>query len=141
MVKYAGVIIRGGAFMLDFLFLSLFFFPITYIVKGTWLMTTEDHLWTLFDPICGVFLITIFLYFIFMEGLFGFTIGKVILGLRVREANNEKITIKQSFIRNVSRIIDGLPCFNIFGIVSILKSNKNQRVGDKLGNTVVIKVR
>jgi uncharacterized RDD family membrane protein YckC len=136
-MKYAGVWIRGFAQALDYIFLSLFFFPVTYIVKGTWLMFPEDHLWIIFDPLCAIFLIVIFAYFIFSEGLTGVTIGKLILGLKVLNISGDKITLHQSVIRNLGRLLDGLPMLNILGIISIARSPIKQRIGDKLAKTTV----
>ena len=140
-MKYGGVWIRGFAQALDYVFLSLFFFPITYIVKGTWLMFPEDHLWIIFDPLCAIFLIVIFAYFILLEGLTGVTIGKLILGLKVLSVDSKKITLRQSVIRNFGRLLDGLPMFNILGIVSIARSPIKQRIGDKIAKTVVASLR
>ena len=136
-MKYAGAWIRGFAQAIDYAFLSLFFFPTTYIVKGTWLMLPEDHLWIIFDPLCAIFLIIIFAYFIFSEGLTGLTIGKLIFGLKVLTVGGKKITLRQSVIRNFGRLVDGLPMFNIFGIISIVKSPIKQRIGDKMAKTIV----
>ena len=136
-MKYGGVWIRGFAQALDYIFLSLFFFPVTYIVKGTWLMLPEDHLWFIFDPLCAIFLIIIFAYFILLEGLTGVTIGKLILGLKVLNVSGEKITLRQSVIRNFGRLLDGLPMLNILGIISIARSPTKQRIGDKLAKTTV----
>ena len=63
------VVRMGTAFLLDFLFLSIFFFPATYLYSGKWVMGPEEHLWGISDPICLVFLFIIFAYFIFMEAL------------------------------------------------------------------------
>ncbi len=141
MMKYGGVWIRGFAQALDYVFLCLFFFPVTYLVKGTWLMFPEDHLWIIFDPLCAIFLIVIFAYFILMEALTGFTMGKFILGLRVLTPDGKKITMGQSVIRNFGRLLDGLPMFNILGIVSIVRSPTKQRIGDKIAKTVVASLR
>jgi len=140
-MKYGGVWIRGFAQALDYVFLSLFFFPVTYLVKGTWLMFPEDHLWIIFDPLCAIFLIVIFAYFILLEGLTGVTIGKLILGLKVLSVDSKKITLRQSVIRNFGRLLDGLPMFNILGIVSIARSPIKQRIGDKIAKTVVASLR
>jgi uncharacterized RDD family membrane protein YckC len=140
-MKYGGVWIRGFAQALDYVFLSLFFFPVTYLVKGTWLMFPEDHLWIIFDPLCAIFLIVIFAYFILLEGLTGVTIGKLILGLKVLSVDGKKITLRQSVIRNFGRLLDGLPMFNILGIVSIARSPIKQRIGDKIAKTVVASLR
>jgi uncharacterized RDD family membrane protein YckC len=62
--------------------------------------------------------------------------------LKMRVVTNEgkQITFKQSLIRNFSRMIDGLPFFNLAGMISISKSPVKQRVGDKLAGTVVVLV-
>jgi uncharacterized RDD family membrane protein YckC len=136
--EYAGVPIRGLAQAIDYLLMSAFFFPITYLVKGVWLMSPADHLWIIFDPICAVFLAVIFLYFILFEGYLGGTPGKLLLGLRVRNIDGSPISIRQSLIRNAGRMIDGLPFLNLIGIVSIARSPLRQRIGDMLAHTVVI---
>jgi uncharacterized RDD family membrane protein YckC len=137
-MNYASLLQRALAQIIDYLVFCIVFFPVTYLVKGTWLMTPEDHLWIIFDPICAVFLVIIFAYYIVLEWLTGYTAGKYILKMRVRTNDGKKITLKQSLIRNFGRMIDGLPCFNIIGIFSIIKSLARQRVGDKLAGTVVV---
>lgn len=102
-------------------------------------MQPQDHLWIIFDPICAVFLLVIFLYFILLEGFFGYTLGKLIVGIRVAKMDGGKININQSALRNFARLIDGI-FFNLIGIVTIDKSPLNQRVGDKLANTIVCRV-
>jgi hypothetical protein len=80
---YAGVWCRFAALVLDVVFLSAVFFPVTRIVKGTWIMTAADHRWVrgwfVTDPLCLIFLAVIFLYFLFLEGLPGCTAGKRLL--------------------------------------------------------------
>lgn len=138
-MTYASLRLRIFAQIIDYIVFCIIFFPVTYLVKGTWLMTPEDHLWIIFDPVCGIFLVFIFAYFIFLEWLTGNTAGKYLLRIRVRTADGHNISLKQSLIRNFGRLIDGLPCFNILGIVSIVKSPVKQRIGDKLAATVVVK--
>mgnify|MGYP001222943096 CR=1 FL=1 len=139
-MKYAGLTKRIFAQLFDYLVFCIVFFPVTYFVKGTWLMTPEDHLWIIFDPICGVFLVIIFAYFIILEWLTGYTTGKYLLKMKVVNSEGNKITLKQSLIRNFGRMIDGLPCFNIIGMVCIYRSETRQRIGDKLAGTIVIRV-
>jgi len=139
-MNYAGLLHRILAQLLDYLVFCIVFFPVTYLVKGTWLMTPEDHLWIIFDPICGIFLVIIFAYFILLEWLAGFTIGKYLLKMRVVTLEGKKIALKHSLVRNFGRMIDGLPCFNIIGMLSIYRSEKKQRVGDKLAGTIVVRI-
>ena len=133
------VIQRGIAFLLDFVFLSIFFFPSTYLYSGEWVMGPEEHLWGISDPICLVFLFIIFAYFILMEAYTGWTIGKKILGMKVVDGAGNKIGLSKSITRNLLRLVDGLPAFNILGIVLIIASPGRQRLGDRIARTYVTK--
>ncbi len=133
------VIRRGIAWALDFLFLSVFFFPATYLYSGKWMMGPEEHLWGISDPICIVFLFIIFAYLILMEAYVGWTVGKRILGMRVVDGSGNKIGLSKSVIRNLLRFVDGLPALNILGIVLIASSPRGQRFGDRVAKTYVIR--
>jgi uncharacterized RDD family membrane protein YckC len=140
-MKPAGFVIRGFAQLIDYLILSAHFFPAAFLVKGTWLMTSKDHIWGgIFDPICAVFLVIIFAYFILFEGFLSFTPGKIILGLRIIDIDQKKISMKQSLIRNAGRLVDGI-FMHIVGIIVIIKSPQKQRLGDKWAGTFVVRIR
>ena len=132
------VIKRGAAWLLDILFLSLFFFPATYFYSGKWVMGPEEHLWGISDPICLVFLLIIFAYLILMEAYAGWTIGKRILDMRVVDGSGDKIGLTRSVIRNLLRLVDGLPAFHILGIILIATSPRGQRFGDRVAQTYVV---
>jgi len=136
--QLASISRRALAQVMDFVILAIAFILVTYYVKGVWLMMPGDHLWIIFDPICGVFLIGIFAYFIGMEGIFGFTLGKLIVGIRVVSEQGTKISMKQSVKRNLCRLIDGIAVY-IIGIMIARKSQLLQRYGDKVAQTVVIR--
>ena len=133
------VIRRGIAWILDILFLSIFFFPATYLYSGKWIMGPEEHLWGISDPICLVFLFIIFAYLILMEAYAGWTVGKRVLGMKVVDEQGDKIGFTKSLIRNLLRFVDGLPVFNILGIVLIASSPRGQRFGDRIAKTYVTK--
>ena len=135
----SGVLRRGIGFLLDFVFLSIFFFPATYLYSGKWVMGPEEHLWGISDPICLVFLFIIFAYFILMEAYVGWTVGKKILGMRVTDGAGQKIGLSKSLIRNLLRLVDGLPAFSILGIILIASSEQGQRFGDRIAKTYVTK--
>ena len=136
-----GVIRRGFAWLLDILFLSVFFFPITYWYSGKWVMGPDEHLWGISDPICIVFLVIIFAYLILMEAYIGWTVGKRLLGMRVVNDSGNRIGLQKSIIRNLLRLIDGLPAFNILGILLIVSSEKGQRFGDRVAKAFVTNFR
>jgi len=121
------------------MFLSIFFFPATYLYSGKWMMGPEEHLWGISDPICLVFLFIIFAYFILMEAYVGWTVGKKILGMRVVDEAGNKIGLSKSVLRNLLRLVDGLPAFSILGIILIASSEKGQRFGDHIAKTYVIR--
>lgn len=132
------IVRRGMALLLDFLFLSVFFFPATYLYSGKWIMDYEEHLWGISDPICLAFLFIIFAYFILMEAYVGWTIGKRILGMRVVDVTGHKIGLVKSLIRNLLRLVDGLPGLNILGVILIARSPRGQRFGDRIARTYVV---
>ena len=139
MNQKAGVLRRGIAWIADIFFLSIFFFPITYWYSGKWVMGPEEHLWGISDPICLVFLFIIFAYLILMEAYVGWTVGKRIMGMRLVDGNSDKIGFSKSVIRNLLRLVDGLPAFNLLGIILIVSSPTGQRFGDRVAGTHVIK--
>ncbi|MCP4567485.1 MAG: RDD family protein [FCB group bacterium] len=140
--RYAGLWPRLAALVIDFLLLSLLFFPITKVVKGVWIMTGSDHLWEygwfITDPLCLIFLAVIVVYFILLEGIFGATIGKKVMDLRVVRTDGHKPGMARSAARNLLRAIDALPAFSILGIVLIVTSPEKARFGDRVAGTRVI---
>ncbi|MCK5125514.1 MAG: RDD family protein [candidate division Zixibacteria bacterium] len=140
--RYAGLWRRFLSLFVDFVFLSLFFFPITKAIKGTWMMGVSDHRWSsgifITDPLCIAFTIIIVFYFILLEGLIGVTLGKRVVGIRVISLDGSKPGLAKSIIRNVLRIVDSLPVLNIAGIILILRSGECARFGDRIAGTRVI---
>jgi uncharacterized RDD family membrane protein YckC len=136
----ASIMLRGIAIMADFLLLSFHFFPVTRIVKGTWLMTRADHHWWggIFDPICLAFLIIIVLYFILFEGLLAITPGKALCGLRIIKLDGSKAGMKESLLRFAGRMIDGIGA-NLCGVIVMLCNRDRRRVGDFWADTLVVK--
>jgi uncharacterized RDD family membrane protein YckC len=52
----------------------------------------------------GVVWLLIFLYFFLAEGLYARTIGKEIMGLRVERVDGKRVSFRDSFVRNLSKI-------------------------------------
>ena len=77
-------------------------------------------------------------YFTYFEGKKGRTLGKKVMDLKVVKDTGGQISMTESLIRNVLRIIDVLPQFYIIGIVSIYLTEKSQRVGDLAAGTQVV---
>lgn len=71
----------------------------------------------------------------------GQTVGKRVAGIRVVQANGLPVTFLQVLIRNLIRIVDFLPGFYALGMVSIMVTQRSQRLGDLTAGTVVIRSR
>jgi uncharacterized RDD family membrane protein YckC len=86
-----------------------------------------------------VYFVLAFAYYILMEGYLGQTVGKMLLGIKVvREDSGEVPGIKTAAIRTVLRIIDGL-FFYLVAFISVVASGKNQRLGDMVAHTLVVR--
>jgi uncharacterized RDD family membrane protein YckC len=144
--SYGGLWRRFIALSLDGLVFCAFFFPATKIVKGVWLMSPSDHRWVnglfITDPLCVAFLVVMIGYFAVLEGAVGTTAGKWVMGLRVIKADDGgRPGLVRGLFRNLLRLVDGLPAFNILGVVLILRSKERARFGDRYAGTRVLNVR
>lgn len=86
--------------------------------------------------IIGMFLIAT-AYYIVMEGLFGATVGKFVVGIRVKMLDGKPCTWKAAVIRTVLRVVDGFLVYLVAAIV-VWASKKNQRLGDMAAKTLVV---
>ncbi|UCG04373.1 MAG: RDD family protein [Candidatus Heimdallarchaeota archaeon] len=140
--EFASLKQRIIAALIDLGFFISVFLPVTYLVKGVWIMSPVDHRWAyglfITDPLCIIFFFLMVIYFILLEGLLGQTIGKFITGIKVIKRDGSKPGIVASCIRNILRVIDSLPTLHIYGIYLILKSPDKTRFGDKKARTIVI---
>lgn len=141
---YAGVWARFSALVADIVVLSCVFFPVTRIVKGTWVMSASDHDWAVgqfvTDPLCLILLVVMFLYFVLLEGLAGFTLGKRLMRLRVVTAGGGRAGLVRALVRNVLRVVDGLPTLGLVGAIFISTTPDRARVGDLVAGTRVVRV-
>ncbi len=90
-------------------------------------------------PFVGAGLLVFLLYFAVLEGTWGATIGKMAMKIRVVREDGSACGIGPAFIRNILRIVDILPFLYIIGIIFIQRSDKKQRLGDRIAGTVVVK--
>jgi uncharacterized RDD family membrane protein YckC len=108
-------------------------------------MTASDHRWSnglfITDPLCWAFLAVMLLYFVLLEGLVGATLGKWALGLCVVSVKGDRPGFWRGLVRNVLRLVDGLPALSLLGIILIVRSPERARFGDRVAGTRVIRVR
>ena len=92
----------------------------------------------------AVFIVGSFTVFFAYDVLFetlagGRTPGKRATGLRVVREGGQPVGFVASAIRNIVRLVDMLPFSYAIGIVAILASSKNQRLGDMAAGTMVVR--
>jgi len=69
----------------------------------------------------------------------GQTVGKRVLGLRVMDAQGLHLQFNQIALRNLLRFVDCLPaCYMVGGVVALFNA-RAQRLGDFVGNTIVVR--
>jgi uncharacterized RDD family membrane protein YckC len=79
-------------------------------------------------------------YYVVFEFLFGATVGKLLLGLKVIKVSGEPYDIGAVLLRNLLRIIDAIPFgLYIVGLICIGMTEKKQRLGDIVAGTAVVK--
>ena len=94
----------------------------------------------------AVFSVVFFLVIVGYDILFevlasGRTPGKRWTGLRVVRTGGQPVGFITSTIRNLLRPVDFLPFSYLVGIVSILVTRRNQRLGDVAAGTLVVRER
>src|SRR5213082_362724 len=80
-------------------------------------------------------------YFLLFEALnHGRTPGKRLMGIRVVMDTGHPITFAAAAVRNLIRVVDGLP-FGLVGLAFVLFHPQNKRLGDIVAGTVVARDR
>ena len=133
-MRYTGVGLRAVATVLDMAVLVALGYGIARVSGGVTAEGFELHGGPAF-----LWFASGFLYYIVMEAALGATVGKLLLGLRVRGADGTPIAVHAAITRNVLRIVDGL-FFYLPGAVLVWTSPRRQRLGDRVAGTVVIRV-
>jgi uncharacterized RDD family membrane protein YckC len=77
-------------------------------------------------------------YYIVCEFATGMTLGKRMVGIRVVGEDGEQLTFGSAVVRNVLRLVDCL-FFYLVGALFALTSPRGQRLGDRVGHTLVVR--
>lgn len=85
------------------------------------------------------YLISLFLYSFTAEFLIGATVGKLIVGLYLKNKIGMKCSLREIVLRNIIKIFEIQPMFIIIPIMTILLTEENQRLGDIIAGTRVQK--
>jgi uncharacterized RDD family membrane protein YckC len=129
-VEYAGFWIRVASTFLDFIILN---FAMVLLLGVTSFDYTNLH-----ADYSGPGLIGGWLYFALMESSSKqATIGKMIVGIRVCNEQQERISFQQATIRHFSKYLSALIFF--VGFLMILGDVRRQALHDRIARTFVLK--
>ncbi|OPY52970.1 MAG: RDD family protein [Methanosaeta sp. PtaU1.Bin112] len=130
-MEYQGIGIRFVSLIIDSLVISAIF-GVLATVLGVGMM--RHGTWSV-----GLLSFAFYIaYYTYLEGTRGQTIGKMITKIKVVREDGTPIDMEQAFKRNILRVIDGLFAY-LIGAVLIWRSDKQQRLGDSIAKTVVVK--
>lgn len=135
--EYVGIGIRFVAQLIDAFIAAII---ASFIVTAAGVeVTTSTELTLGYAPaiMIGIF----FAYFTLMEGFLGATVGKMIFKVKVLQEDGNPCGLGRAAVRNLLRFIDALPLLYLIGFILITRSERKQRLGDKVAKTVVVKPR
>ncbi|MGN0003421.1 MAG: RDD family protein [Sphingobacterium composti] len=138
--KLAPVGTRIIAFAIDYGFMLLYIFALVLFFDSTNVLEGLDN-WSLWG-IYSLVSLPVFFYTIGTEVLMnGQTFGKKIMKLKVVKIDGTRATFYQYFIRWVSNAVDIFMSMGGIGLMSIILSQKGQRLGDIAADTTVISLK
>ncbi|MED1801260.1 RDD family protein [Brevibacillus porteri] len=127
---------RWGAHILDHILLACFLLGLLSL--GISIAKDANALY--FFILAAIILCS---YYVLLEGLTGYTIGKFTFRIIAVNAEGQPPGLWKSFIRSLIRLFEA-NAFLLGGLpagISVLASDKRQRLGDLAANTYVVKVK
>jgi uncharacterized RDD family membrane protein YckC len=137
----AAILQRAMAFILDLLILLPLFgllFLLYDLSPDMDVDPSDPAYWMMAGALSGLQIV----YGAVMEGLFGWTVGKKIIGIRSVAQDGSRLGLRGAVLRNVARVVDAsFPLGMFVGMSLIMASRRRQRLGDLLGRTLVVEDR
>src|SRR5215210_4893594 len=139
--RFLACAVDHGLQVFAMLLVALVFFWMGYMVQLGERVTQMPN-WLLAALIILVFVLWSG-YFAIFEWLWnGQTPGKRMLKLRVIREDGRPVTVWEAAARNLLRSFDMMPApFYSIGLISVFMSQRDQRVGDFVAGTVVVRER
>ncbi|MDP2837409.1 MAG: RDD family protein [Methanobacteriaceae archaeon] len=123
---------RFWAFIIDFIVITALMWILSVIIYPLVVVTGY---FTIFNYWIILLALVIICYFTYLEGQYQKTIGKSLVGIEVKSID-EELTYKQTFIRNISKIL-WIPILIDLLLGKLIK-NGSLRVLDKYAHTEVV---
>jgi len=133
--EHAGVVLRALSFILDQFFIILFFL-INFL-----LLVSFELSGAVLDMYAYIVIIPVyFLYSLLFESfMYGQTLGKRVVGIKVRRLDGNEITFTEAATRWLMRIPDIFLSAGALAAILINSTERQQRMGDILAGTIVIR--
>jgi uncharacterized RDD family membrane protein YckC len=123
------VLRRIVAIIIDIVLIGI----VTSVISGVLAQIRLAALGSLIGLVIG------FGYYIYLEGTYGQTIGKMALDIVVVTEDGGPIEYGPAAIRTLLRIVDILPAFYLVGFIAMLVTDRKQRLGDIVADTIVVR--
>ncbi|MGY3386207.1 putative RDD family membrane protein YckC [Paenibacillus polymyxa] len=130
---------RWAAWMIDFILIVFGYGGLVYFAAKKLSETGTPNL----GMVVILFLIGSFCYYLLLEGLTGYTLGKFVLRIQVVNGEGRPPGMIKSLIRTLIHLVDTNPLL-FWGLpagICVLVTPRKQRIGDMVANTYVVKVR
>jgi uncharacterized RDD family membrane protein YckC len=136
----AGLGSRASAYLIDVLVQFIVDLIALVVLRATALTATSAYL------ALGIYalisFVVMFGYFVIFEILdSGRSPGKRALGIRVTRVDGSGVNFRASLVRNLLRVLYLIPIFYLVDAWLILGTERNQRMGDLLAGTLVVRDR
>jgi uncharacterized RDD family membrane protein YckC len=141
-----GIGIRGVAIAIDaivwFLLLFVAILPVAYVTGDVQMSANAVDADLSGRPAAaamGLWLALALGYHSLLEWRYGKTIGKYLVRIQVTRSDGSSISFFQAVTRNLLRLVDFLPGAYLVGILFMAISDRDRRLGDHLGRTLVVR--
>jgi uncharacterized RDD family membrane protein YckC len=78
-------------------------------------------------------------YHALLEWRFGRTVGKYLVQIRVTGGDGSPPSLRAALVRNLVRLVDWFPLFYVVGVLAMVVSDRDRRLGDRVGDTLVVR--
>ncbi|MGZ6281557.1 MAG: RDD family protein [Ktedonobacteraceae bacterium] len=142
---YQGVAIRFVAFLIDAIVFGIISSIVTFPFRESWSVNTSTGAVTIEPAFYAAVVLAIvieLLYFTLLLGRYGQSVGMMIVRIKVvTEADSSPITYGAALVRTILLIVDAIPYVipYLLGAILIWTSDKKQRLGDRVAQTIVVK--
>ncbi len=130
---------RWAAWMIDFILIVFGYGGLVYFIAKKVAETESPNM----GMVVILFLVGSFCYYLLLEGLTGYTLGKFVLRIQVVNGEGRPPGMIKSLIRTLIQMVDTNPLL-FWGLpagICVLVTPRKQRIGDMAANTYVVRTR